>query len=370
MTSFETALKKISPNKVNKNEFEHIINLIQEAITDEELRSCLTADDTLVVRAKDWAGDGLLSIASWHGKLETVRMLLNDFNADVNARNSNKTTALHRASACGDIKCATLLMEKGADLELRDGAGRKPLDVGSTNAMRELIKERSRTDKELLLQLQLTIERANQEFDTNQFYQNAEQKKLKIANRLNQAVPIIFKGALNADVNGIFDPIYEILNEWPVYSKRNSKEGVVCYYEPSENSWVMHSALAGQGSSSPERGGNRILKMSCGIPNFPELRLEGSNGIKEFGESFSSRVAKINVPCGDDQDVFEPQLIQKDITGKKEISVIPGKRKSSLAGQSYEISVIPESEWLAEQEMLKLKLESGRLESIKLHNND
>jgi hypothetical protein len=44
-----------------------------------------------------------------------------------------------------------------------------------------------------------------------------------------------------------------------------------------------------------------------------------------------------------------------------EISVIPGKR---------EISVIPESEWLAEQEIKKLKLESGRLGGIKLHNNN
>jgi hypothetical protein len=342
MTSFETISNKVSPKpkQVRNKEFEHIINLIQEALSDEELRSCLTADNTLVVRAKDWAGDGLLSIAAWHGKLETVRMLLYDFNADVNARNSNKTTALHRASACGDLKCAKLLMEKGADLELCDGAGRKPLDVGSTSAMRELIKERIRTDKELLHQLQLTIERANSEFDTNQFYQNEEQKKLKIANRLNQAVPIIFKGALNADINGIFDPIYEILNEWPVYRKRNCKEEVVCYYEPSENAWIMHSSLAGLGydavafTSSPERG-NRILKMACGIPNFPELRLEGSNGIKEFGESFSSRVSKINVPCGDDQDVL--------------------KNSSSRR----EISVIPESEWLAEQEMQKLKLESS-----------
>ena len=69
-----------------------------------------------------------------------VQMLLREFRADVNATNYKKTTPLHRASASGSLKCAEILLEKGADAEYCDAAGRSPVDVSSTDAMRELLK--------------------------------------------------------------------------------------------------------------------------------------------------------------------------------------------------------------------------------------
>ena len=72
-----------------------------------------------------------------------IHMLLWEFRADVNAKNFKKTTPLHRASASGSLKCAEILLEKGADAEYCDAAGRTPVDVSSSDAMRELLKVRS-----------------------------------------------------------------------------------------------------------------------------------------------------------------------------------------------------------------------------------
>lgn len=73
---------------------------------------------------------------------EIVLMLLNDFSADVNAENLKKATPLHRASAGGCSLCVEILLNKGADVEFCDATGRKPIDVGGNDAVRELIRVR------------------------------------------------------------------------------------------------------------------------------------------------------------------------------------------------------------------------------------
>jgi ankyrin repeat protein len=89
------------------------------------------------------AGDGLLAIAAWHGNIEVVQMLLLEFNANVNAENCKKTTPLHRASAGGCYSCVEILLNRGADVEFCDATGRRPVDVGSNDAVRDLIKVKS-----------------------------------------------------------------------------------------------------------------------------------------------------------------------------------------------------------------------------------
>lgn len=86
------------------------------------------------------AGDGLLAIASWHGMPEIVSMLLKDFSAYVNAENLKKATPLHRASAGGCSLCVEYLLNRGADVEFCDSTGRKPIDVGGNDDVRELIR--------------------------------------------------------------------------------------------------------------------------------------------------------------------------------------------------------------------------------------
>ena len=69
-----------------------------------------------------------------------MRILLREFKVDVNSKNYSKATPLHRASSSGSMRCATILLEKGANAEACDVAGRTPVDVGVTESIRQLIK--------------------------------------------------------------------------------------------------------------------------------------------------------------------------------------------------------------------------------------
>lgn len=127
----------------------------------------------------------------------------------------------------------------------------------------------------------------------------------KIASRLNQAVPLIFQGASNEEVNGAYDPIYELHDEWPTYRKRNSNNGkteIILLYEASDNSWTIKSVLLEEGDDNvslfdskgvPSRKGKNLVKLLSDVASFPELRLEGSNGIREFGVRRSESVMSI-----------------------------------------------------------------------------
>jgi hypothetical protein len=65
------------------------------------------------------AGDALLAIAAWHGRLDLIKLLL-AFGAEVNARNGNGSTALHRASHKNNVPAVQLLLAHGADYTIRD----------------------------------------------------------------------------------------------------------------------------------------------------------------------------------------------------------------------------------------------------------
>ena len=129
-----------------------------------ELRAVLLADLT-ELEAKDWAGDGLLAIACWHGREETAKMLLTEFKVDVNARNLNGATPLHRASQAGDLNCAQDLLEKSADASLCDKGGKKPIDVAASAEMKELIQGLLDITEEYICELQKKIEEADREHD-------------------------------------------------------------------------------------------------------------------------------------------------------------------------------------------------------------
>jgi hypothetical protein len=92
-------------------------------------------------------------------------MLLTEFKVDVNARNLNGATPLHRASQAGDLNCAQDLLEKSADASLCDKGGKKPIDVAASAEMKELIQGLLDITEEYICELQKKIEEADREHD-------------------------------------------------------------------------------------------------------------------------------------------------------------------------------------------------------------
>ena len=72
------------------------------------------------VNETDWSGDSLLAIACWHGQFEVVKMLVDEFDLNINKANSQGCTALHRACIQNNVDLALWLCQKGADVLLKD----------------------------------------------------------------------------------------------------------------------------------------------------------------------------------------------------------------------------------------------------------
>ena len=73
----------------------------------------------------------LLHIASLRGQIEVVRLLL-DSGADVNIRNANNDTALHFAARSGSADIIKLLLDKGSSVNLTSTQATTPLNLSPT----------------------------------------------------------------------------------------------------------------------------------------------------------------------------------------------------------------------------------------------
>jgi ankyrin repeat protein len=94
------------------------------------------------MRVKDKYDTILLHFASYHGRLEMVRMLLNH-GVKPNAKNHQGETALHVASRgrCDSqdgVRVARLLLERGADVNAEDKDHDSPLHSASYNGQLEI----------------------------------------------------------------------------------------------------------------------------------------------------------------------------------------------------------------------------------------
>ena len=174
------------------------------------------------------------------------------------------------------------------------------------------------------------------DFHLDSHQQLEADRKIRIAARVQDAVPLLIQGAKNPEANGFFDPLGDSYDDWPVYQRRVnsntvapqenspsssssgtlSKENntnssaadsactsddimdIYLFFSADESAWIIqhvHPEKTEQGNSMfiafqalqlghlPfERQGKRYLKFSCSSNCFPELRPEGSNGIEEY----------------------------------------------------------------------------------------
>ena len=93
-----------------------------------------------LVRATDYKKETCLTLAAHHGHTETVRYLVGL--PEVEGRNNgmNKHTALHSALLEGHSDVVQVLIDAGADIEARNGLGRSPLLVASSEGKLSIIK--------------------------------------------------------------------------------------------------------------------------------------------------------------------------------------------------------------------------------------
>lgn len=72
-----------------------------------------------------------------HGDL--IRMLVEKYEATVDAPTMKKQTPLHLAALSGKLEVCKLLMELGANLDFSDEIGQKPIHLAATSDMPEVI---------------------------------------------------------------------------------------------------------------------------------------------------------------------------------------------------------------------------------------
>ena len=87
-----------------------------------------------------------LMAAAYNGHLAICRLLL-DKGAQLEARNGNGNTPLHYAADHGHVEIVRLLCDRGADVEARSNGGWRPLHDAAWNGhisvAKELIEERN-----------------------------------------------------------------------------------------------------------------------------------------------------------------------------------------------------------------------------------
>ena len=78
-----------------------------------------------------------LIFAAANGRADCVAALLR-WGADVDSLSQDKQSALHAAAFYGQLDCARLLVEAGADRSLRDGGGKTPHDRAESEGHAEI----------------------------------------------------------------------------------------------------------------------------------------------------------------------------------------------------------------------------------------
>ncbi|XP_052699720.1 ankyrin repeat and death domain-containing protein 1A-like isoform X4 [Crassostrea angulata] len=106
-------------------------DMIESAEVDEELRLTLKENDcgmsTILEPSSMTKGEINFHKAAKENDLESVRKLLSEYHVNVNCKNNLDRTALHWASANGNIDVIEKLVEDGADLESKDKYGMRPV---------------------------------------------------------------------------------------------------------------------------------------------------------------------------------------------------------------------------------------------------
>lgn len=102
------------------------------------LQSLLDANGPVLINSSDSAGDTALIWASWYGNLEAMKLLL-DYGADINLRGVRGKTALVWAAEAGRKEAVSYLLDRGADGSIKDNDGKSPLDIARERGHKDVV---------------------------------------------------------------------------------------------------------------------------------------------------------------------------------------------------------------------------------------
>lgn len=115
-----------------------LVDHIKEGNTTD-VKACLNRQSNLSLLNKT-DGEGLAPIhwAADSGFSEILEILINA-GADVNLRDADGQTALHYASSCGHSQCVKSLLQHGAKIDITDNENCTALSVASDEFVKELL---------------------------------------------------------------------------------------------------------------------------------------------------------------------------------------------------------------------------------------
>lgn len=79
-------------------------------------------------------------VAAFKGDLEMLKKLIDDGVININERDNNGSTLMHKAAGQGHIECLQWMIKMGADSYITDKAGEKPSDVAKRFAQLAAVK--------------------------------------------------------------------------------------------------------------------------------------------------------------------------------------------------------------------------------------
>jgi hypothetical protein len=211
-----------------------------------------------------------------------------------------------------------------------------------------------------------------------------EERAMTISLRLSKAVPIVIDGCRNPEANGIYEPMQEFHDDWPVYKRRevyddsefSSAKDLYLFFVIAEGAWIIKEAVGIKGSGSSfqpskllHHPGRRFLRMQCHTETYPELRVEGSNGIEEY--PLELRAVREKLGLKPKEETFPTPPNPSSSSAVLPVAPAPPSPTQLMSSHSFrevameEFSIMTESEWLGYKEMLSLKQVSANLKHEK-----
>lgn len=264
---------------------------------EDRLRLLLQAEPSLINTAVDGFDDGLLHLAAWHEHLEVALMLIKEFDISVNKRNKLGATPLHRACARNCIEIVALLLDNGADYNIKDNASKLPEDHGDVN-VRKIIDTRKSHDREEAAYFAQKIKEADELWSESQKLKEEEKIRDALRRRHLRACSVVIGGAKHQFLNGAYDPIEGLSQDgWPVYYSRRIFD-IALIFNAEASEWHVVRGLA---INELRAGSRRSIYSNPALPPSENSSPRSSFSSREVTTTTSDRHSR-----HEDSDILNP----------------------------------------------------------------